>query len=206
VHLTFALVRPPMTDTTSPRPDPTSASSTLRAGDPANPFGPTHKGIRWALCQLLLELGRVQAGNRVERNKLFDDLDGVLYLVERHIEHEERHVYPLLASLAPIEVASLTAQHRSLAVLAQELRQRTFLLEMNGTTSDAALDDLYLAFSSFVAEKLQHMHTEECSLAPKLVATCSAEMLRALSAAVEREMGPDEQSLFMRSAAPASRP
>jgi hemerythrin-like domain-containing protein len=196
-----------MTDDISPPRTPQAALPTATERfDPRNPFGPTHKGIRWALCQLLLQLGRVQATNRIECSKLFDDLDGVLYLVERHIDHEERHVHPLIATLFPLETATLKAQHRNLAVLATELRQRAFALEMGNAITDGSLDDLYLAFSHFVAEKLQHMHVEETSLSPKLVTAYSREVLQALSMAAQREMGPDEQTLFMRAAAPASRP
>jgi len=189
------------------RPNPETFSS---AGDaPRLPrvdlYGPVHKGLRWALTTLLTRMGATDfaAGARVP--ELLDDLDGVLYLCASHVEHEDRHIHPVIERKRPGRTAALVAEHRAHDADIAELRGLAQELATGPETARSATGRaLYLRFSSFVAETLGHMLEEELVIEPLLEQLCTEAELAAIHHELLASIGPDEMLAFTRVMVPAN--
>ncbi len=182
---------------------------TLRSNPPRLPkvdlYGPVHKGIRWALSSLLTRMGAVDFTDCGRVAALLDDLDGVLYLCESHVAHEDRHVHPFIEAKLPGGSERLAADHRAHERGIVELRAlATALTGSKPPAAAAAGRALYLAFSRFVAETLAHMAEEESVTEPLLEQYATLEELAALHEAILTSIGPDEMLAFTRVMIPAN--
>jgi hemerythrin-like domain-containing protein len=165
-----------------------------------------HKGLRYSLCKLLVQLGHVLPEDRTACSQLIDDLDGALYFAERHLERSERYLYPALDGLVSEVFAQVCARKHGLVNAVHELRRSAFALEARPPLQDAELDALYLTLSHFLGELLLHLHCDETVVIPKLSEAYSSEVMNSVADAMRQSMGPDEHALFERTLGPASRP
>ena len=186
-----------------------SAPATFRNPGPRLPtvdlYGPVHKGLRWALTTLLTRMGAADFTDAASSARLLDDLDGVLYLVSSHIEHEDRHIHPAIERKVPDASARLTEEHRQHEREIQDLR--VLIAQLAGAPSSGATAigrRLYLTFSRFVANSLVHMLEEETITEPLLEALYTAEELVQIHDALLASIGPDEMLAFTRVMVPAN--
>ena len=170
-------------------------------------YGTVHKGLRLALCSLLTRMGSTDFSEPRRAAVVLDDLEGVLYLCEHHIDHEEAHIHPAVDRKRPGFIAALEAEHVDHAAAIRELRA----LAEAVVAAPAALSGpfgraLYLRFSSFVSENLAHMVEEETEVEALLSRLFSTAELTAIHDALIGSIGPDEMVAFLRVMVPASSP
>jgi hypothetical protein len=168
-------------------------------------YGPVHKGLRWALTSLLTRMGAADFEGGARVPELLDDLDGVLYLCASHVAHEDRHIHPALARKRPLLADALASEHRAHEEAIAELRAIASRLA-SGPEPLAAANGraLYLRFSSFVAEALDHMVEEELVVEPLLEQLYTDAELAAIQDALLASIGPDEMLAFLRVIVPAN--
>jgi iron-sulfur cluster repair protein YtfE (RIC family) len=149
-------------------------SSTLPKTLPAPPrvdlFGDIHKAIRFALSELLGQMGRAVFTDASSVERIVAQLEDVLSLCEDHRGHEDRLIFPSLGTrlqgtldcaqaahaCRPVQIAELHALAEALRAAIDPRRQL-----LAGRT-------LYLHFSTFTAELLLHMAEEERVVQPLL--------------------------------------
>lgn len=183
--------------------------TTVRRSEPRLPrvdlYGAVHKGLRYALSSLLTRMGAADFNDCARVAALLDDLDGVLYLVESHIAHEDRHVHPAIERKAPGASLHLMDEHRAHERAIEELRGLMTAMGAGRPGAGPAIGrQLYLTYSRFVAESLLHMLDEESVMEPLLEGLYTTEELTALHDAIVASIGPDEMLAFTRVMVPAN--
>ncbi len=168
--------------------------------------GSVYKSIRWALCDLLLRLGSSDDHEPSELPPLLDDLESVLYLVERYQDHEERRIYPIVKDVAPTAIQRLLVQHHQQTKEIAHLRQLANSAEHADHGSNTTLERLYLEFSRFVANTLTHLYDEEITTNQALLLVRDNTFVTQLQSSILSDMGPDERALFRRALLPSTRP
>lgn len=168
--------------------------------------GSVYKSLRFALCDLLSRLGSCDDQDPVTLPPLLDDLESVLYLVERYKDHEERRVYPIVKEVAPTAIQRLLLQHQQQAAEIAHLRELACRAEPTGTQSNVTLERLYLEFSRFVANTLLHLYDEEHITSQALAVVADHTCITQIQSTILNDMGPDERALFRRALLPSTRP
>jgi hypothetical protein len=156
-------------------------------------YGPIHKAIRGALADLMVRLGRADFNDDGVMFETLASLRAQLRFSAAHLRHEEEHVHTALAARAAEAVELLERDHAGHHV-AFDLLQRA-IAEVEAAPSDArgpAARHLYLAFSVFVAEDLDHMAREERLVGPLLHDLFIDAELQAMEAAIIASMPPEE--------------
>lgn len=167
-------------------------------------YGPVHKGLRLAHSQMLIRLG--QADYADSPRQLLGDLRAHLAIAAKHLRHEEVFIHAVLAS-APAYLLALNEQH-------EQHRSRLAGLIAAIERLEAATPDqrptqgrmLYLAFSTFVAEDLEHMAHEETEIWPLLCALFTDEQLADLEMQIIATLTPEDNIAMMRVMLPAMNP
>lgn len=169
-------------------------------------IGSVYKSLRWSLCDLLLRLGNSDAHDPAERLPLLDDLESVLYLLERYRDHEERRVYPIVEEVQPTAVQRLLLQHREQDAAIAYIRQLASDAEQGGENPSSTIEHLYLQFSRFVASTLAHLYDEETLTTQALSSLHDSAFVAQVQSSILNDMGPDERALFRRALLPSTRP
>ncbi len=167
-------------------------------------YSTVHRGLRLALSELMLRLGNADPEDARVRTELLDDLESVLYLMERHLEHEERHIHPLLVGPLAQHGQALTQEHEDHLEDISQVRQVAQAWDTD--QSEAALDELYLRFSLLVGHNLAHMAHEEMIVNPALQGFYSDAELGVVHEHILAAIGSDEMRSFLRVMLPAARP
>lgn len=170
------------------------------ASPPAVPaldlYGPVHKGLRFALCDLLVRLGQASERDVAALSMTLDDFEGVLYLLRAHSAHEEHRLHTALDARRPGAAQQLAAAHGEMEQAMRELRE--FAAALGARPNAGLLRALYLRYSEFVGAQLAHMAEEERTAQPLFEALYSSEELLQLRAALLADIGPDEGVAFLR--------
>lgn len=173
-------------------------------------YGPVHKGLRLVLTELLNRMARTDTSDCDATERAVDDLDGLLYLCERHAEHESRHLHRAVELRRAGGSAALSHDHEQQRLEVLSLRS----LALGLSTADEAERPrlwraLQLRFSRFVGENLVHMANEEERLQRELERLYDAGELAAIHGALVGSIGPEEMQAFMqpmlRAASPSER-
>lgn len=165
-------------------------------------YGPVHKGLRLGHMDLMVRLGR--AAFEAPETQLLAELSAHLANAQLHIAHEESVIHPALEARVAGACAGLEAQHRhhrdSVAALATTIEAVKAAAPQARPAQGRAL---YLAFSAFVAEDLEHMRQEETTTWPLLCAHFTDEELAGLEMSIISTLAPEENIAFMRLMLPA---
>lgn len=113
--------------------------------------GPVHKGLRGALADALLAIGRMDRDDECEVRDALARLDEVLALCEKHAERENAIVNRAIEARRAGGSAAFAIDHSRHADALEALRGMA-------ARRDARL---YSAFAAFMADTLQHMSSEE---------------------------------------------
>lgn len=162
-------------------------------------YGPVHKGLRLALCELVVRVGRVDLSHAAELQQALDDIAGLLYLYEAHGEHEDRHLHRALEERragGSAERALEHLQHRQRIADLHALCLR--VAEGDENSNPATWRALQLHLSLFVGEALVHMSLEELDTQPHFDALYSVAELEVLQRRLVGDIGPDEYVTFLR--------
>lgn len=168
-------------------------------------YGPIHRALRHAMAGMAIRLGTVDPSDEDEVLAAVDDLAGLLCFCERHIEHEEHFMHPLLRGIAPEAEAGLDEAHRVHDASVAELRGLSeAVTERRGAARAETLRALYLAFGRFHAETLMHMDEEERVIEPLFHRHLSGEEVAAIVPRIMGSMGPEEVIETLRMMVPAN--
>ena len=125
-------------------------------------FTPIHKGLRRNLFETAIALGRTDFTSVVETEAAEKLVTECLTYLREHAEHEDRHVVPEIARLAPELAATLAEEHPELeraAIAIDSLWSRFAPLGPEERMAMGA--ELARRFQALVATQLRHMDREE---------------------------------------------
>ncbi len=171
-------------------------------------YGPVHKGIRFALTQLLVRLGSTDFADAEAAALMVIAVRAQLALSASHMAHEEAHIHIPLRARSAAACVMVDYQHDHHRQRFVELEALLARMETAPAAARPALGrDLYLAFSLFVSEDLQHMHEEETVTLPLLQRLFTDAELMAMEQAIVSAIPGPEMITWMRVMLPAmSRP
>jgi Hemerythrin HHE cation binding domain len=150
-------------------------------------FTNVHKGIRRALFEACLALGRAGDGGE-ETASARRLLQEALRFVRHHGENEDMLLLPLLQRRAP-EIAALMAEaHR---------RIEGVLAMLEARAGEAPAHELYLQAGAFVALYLEHLREEEQEFEPKIRAAMDAEALAGFGRESVARTAPGDQRMML---------
>src|SRR5262252_8345330 len=189
---------------------PTNSDSAMPP-DPRLPqvdvYGAVHKGIRYALLDLLRRMGTVAPTDASSVEMVLDDLDGAFYLCAAHAAQEERYVHAAIEAASPGVLARFGAAHTALGDVLEELRTATSeVLCAAPESRPGGFRALYLRYSTFVAHALEHMSEEETVVQDLLERLFSVEQIRTIQRDMLGSIGPEELLVFLRVMVPAAAP
>lgn len=165
-------------------------------------YGPVHKGLRLGHVDLLTRLGRAAFDG--DEATLIADLKAHLITGRSHLLHEEQFIHPALEARVAGSCATLEAQHQHHRDRFASLDVAIAALEAAGPAERPVLGRaLYLEFSAFVAEDLEHMRQEETITWPQLCAHFSDEELAGIEMSIIGSLTPEENIAIMRLMLPA---
>lgn len=164
-----------------------------------NPYAGIHKALRQLMSDTLYTVGRADPEDAAEVREAAERVVELMEFFERHIEHENRFMHPALQARCPGVCDAVAGEHdehlRHIAQL-REAAQALAGLPANGR--GAGLHALYLALALFVADNLQHMHSEETRHNAALWAAYTDLELLALHDALVASIPPAEMMLVAR--------
>jgi hypothetical protein len=149
-------------------------------------FRNVHKGIRKALCEACIALGR--ADDPASFAEAQGRLRAALHFVAHHGENEDLLLLPLLADRAPDLVAAVSAAHDEL-----EQAQKRLVASMERTGES----ELYAEACAFMAAYFAHMHEEEQVHEPAIRALLSHEELAGFGQKAVERTAPADQELML---------
>jgi hypothetical protein len=170
-------------------------------------YGAIHKGLRKAQCELLVRLGNTDFGNTRATGDLLSDLRALLALAAAHVMHEDTHIHSALRARGAVSTDRLDDQHDDHRATFAKLEALAAAIEAARPHERSALGRrLYLAFASYIAHDLEHMHEEETVAAPQLWSSFSDAELMAIENRIVGSLAPEKAMAFMRLMIPAIQP
>lgn len=162
-------------------------------------YGAVHKGLRLGLLELVTRMARIEVDDCSAAQRAIDDLDGLLYLCERHAEHEDRHLHRAVEQRRAGGSAEQALDHERQRLDVLALRS----LALATTSADQAERPrlwraLQLGYSRFVGENLVHMAQEEERMQLQLEQLYDTAELGAIQRTLLGGIGPDEMLTWTR--------
>lgn len=167
-------------------------------------YGAIHKGLRLSLSQLLVRLGAADPAD-ADLAQLMADLRDQLRLSERHLNHEDEVIHTALEERAPGSTLRLALAHEHHRATFGEIEGLARHVEEAPQAEKAAcLRRLYLRFSTFMADDLQHMAEEELFMLPILQSLFTNEDLLDMEDRIVSSHAPEEMIVASRLMIPAA--
>lgn len=127
-----------------------------------NLYAGIHKALRAFMADTLLTVGRTDPTDDAELSRTVAQVDGLMALCANHVAHENTFVHPALEARCPGVCSRVAQEHVDHLHHIQHLRDAAQALpSREADDREAGLHALYLALALFLADNLQHMHTEE---------------------------------------------
>jgi len=150
-------------------------------------FTNVHKGIRRALFEACVALGRASEGGEDARAAR-QALGEALHFVRHHGDNEDTLLVPLLQRHAPEIAARMAEAHR---------RIEGALAELEGCAAASSVHELYLRAGAFVALYMDHMREEEQELEPRIRAAVDAAALAGAGRGAVARTAPGDQRMML---------
>ena len=167
-------------------------------------YGPIHKGLRLALCELTTQIARVDFADAEQKAELLAALRRQLALGALHLADEEVHIHRALEARAPGSTLTLDADHEHHRRSFDNLETAMAAVERaQGEAARRLGRDLYLRFTQFVAADFAHMAEEEGVILPLLHRLFTDAELIAMESAIVASLPPEEAMAFMKLMIPA---
>lgn len=162
-----------------------------------------HKGLRAFLGDTLARLGRVDVDDAHDLAAALDALRELLVLWADHAAHEDRFIHPAMQARRPGSACGAAEQHVWHARGIEQLLELAARLEQAPAARRAPLAaQLYLEFSHFAAEGLEHLYLEETRHNPVLWEIHSDDELRLMHAAILEAVPVQLNAAYVRWIAP----
>jgi hypothetical protein len=164
-----------------------------------NLYAGIHKALRAFMADTLLAVGRTDPADEAELGRTVAQVSELMALCANHVAHENGFVHPALDARCPGTSGPVAQEHVGHLHHIAHLRDAAQALPACvGPEREAGLHALYLALALFVADNLQHMHTEETVHNAALWAVYSDAELIAVHDALVASVPPEEMMLVMR--------
>ena len=170
-------------------------------------YGPIHKGLRKALSELVVLVGRTDFAAAGQRRETLAALRRQLAICAGHLRHEEAHIHTALEERAPGATLTLHADHDHHRAGFEALEAAIAAVEAaQGEKAREAGRELYLRFSQFIAADFAHMAQEEMVIQPLLHRLFSDAELIAIEGVIVGSLPPEENIVLVRMMLPAMAP
>jgi len=176
---------------------------------PARPdlYMPVHKGLRAAMCDSLLAVGRMDGDDPQEVAGVLAGVRELLSLCRDHLEHEEREIHPVMDARCPGSAAQTVADHHHHRMAFVSLEADIQAVERAPAEERArAALRLYRQLAVFVGENFAHMHTEELENTAILWQTHTDAELAGIHRAIVSAIPPERMAVYMRWMVPFQSP
>jgi hypothetical protein len=144
---------------TAPRP----GHATPRPASPRlDLYAGIHKAMRAFMAETLVRVGRIDVADAADRDEALAQLEQLLGFCSDHLRHENTFLHTAIEARQPAGSARIAEEHVEHAESIAALREEAAALRAAPEHAAAALAlRLYRHLALFVAENLQHMHSEE---------------------------------------------
>ncbi|MES1200033.1 MAG: hemerythrin domain-containing protein [Pseudomonadota bacterium] len=171
-------------------------------------YGPIHKGLRLGSARLLTALGSADWRNFDAARALLSELKIHLILAKEHLEHEDAEIIPPLRAKAPQLSAVLDHDHADHYLTFRDLDEA--IAEVEGAPSvdqrTLAGRALYMRFSTYFADDLEHMAREENEALPLFHAYFTDDELKAMEGRIIASIPPERVTLYYQIMIPGMSP
>jgi len=170
-------------------------------------YMPIHKGLRTAMAETLLAVGRMDWLDREERDATLGRLAGLLAECRSHLERENQFVHTAIEQRLPGAAGQTEADHLEHVAAIDHLRRgMDALRQATDENAGAAALALYRELAVFVAENFLHMQVEETRNNASLWAAYSDEELIEIHDALVASIPPEEMASLLQLIVPALAP
>jgi iron-sulfur cluster repair protein YtfE (RIC family) len=186
-------------------PAPQANSSTRER---YNLYTSIHKALRDFMSDTLSRVGRLDVQDSEEVTDTLAQLDALLTLCAKHIQHENDFLHTAIEARRPAGSVRTAGEHAEHFESIESLRCESAQLaaaQTNDDRSTLALR-LYRHLALFVADNFQHMHIEETVNAATLWAHYSDAELHAIHGRLLATLAPQDQLQVARWMVPALNP
>lgn len=164
-----------------------------------NLYAGIHKALRAFMADTLLTVGRTDPTDGAELARTVAQVVELMALCANHVAHENGFVHPALEARCPGVCDRVAQEHDGHLHHIQHLSDAAQALPgCDADEREAGLHALYLALALFVADNLQHMHTEETAHNAALWAAYTDAELVDVHNALVATIPPAEMMLVMR--------
>lgn len=161
------------------------------------PYRFIHKGLRVLLAKAQQTAGALDPENAIERTNLVVEVERALSVCADHLAHENRFFHEPLRQRAPRATLAFDADHHEHLVSIAHLRLLLQQVRDDQENVSAKAYALYLEFSRFVGENLQHMAEEETVLTQALWQHFTDSEILGLEDALRAELSPEESIFYL---------
>jgi hypothetical protein len=170
-------------------------------------FTTVHKGIRALLFDISTEAARIDLASCIAVDGLADRIHQMLAFLDEHARHEDRHVLPAVAVVAPELARSLGLEHHRLDALHLEVQVTADGLACADAEGRATVGpQLSRLLNRLIAAHLSHMHREETEVNAVLWAAYADDELAAIRGRLVGSIPTDRYAEWMIMIAPALSP
>ena len=166
-----------------------------------------HKALRSCMLDTLQRCGRLDVHDADECQATLGQLDALLTLCTRHLQHENDFVHPAIEARQSGGARRIAGEHVEHLHHIEALRHEAAQLRQADGQRRAMLAlRLYRHLALFVADNFQHMHVEETAHNAALWAAYSDDELAALHDRLMASLPPEEVMQVARWMVPALTP
>jgi hypothetical protein len=168
-------------------------------------YAPIHKGIRLALSNLVVRIGQTDFADPAAAAETMAALRRQMAMSANHLEHEEAEVHGPLEERISGGSRTLEEAHDHHRASFARLEGMMQALEAASEADErrAIGRELYLRFTTFVAEDFAHMAEEEMVTLPLLHAHFTDDELREMEGRIVASLAPEEAIAEMQLMIPA---
>jgi hypothetical protein len=170
-------------------------------------FAPIHKAFRRQLFETAIALGRADFTTTQETAATARVVETCFTYLREHAEHEDRHVMPIVAELAPALADDLAGEH---VALERAMLDIGGLFPKLDTLAPGARfgfgAEIVRRFNAFVADQLRHMGREEREVNAVLWAHLDDAAIGGINARIIADIGPARMAQMVPLIIPALNP
>lgn len=169
-----------------------------------NYFNNIHKAIRAGLFEISLQVARADFGDPQAAADAGRSVVELMDFLDEHAGHEQRFVFPQLASFAPILATELEAEHIELEGLQSEIRTLAHRAHgPSGEDREEAGRLLARWFALLVSGQLRHLDREETEANAAAWANRTDVELASIQGRMQAAMSPESRDRLARRMLPA---
>jgi len=196
-----------LTPAAAPSPSRSERPATRTVAPRHQMFRKIHKGLRHAMGDALLTVGRADTANTTSITHAMTAVRGLLTLCRTHLHTENQFIHPAMEARLPGSSRSTADEHLDHERAFDTLTADVLAVERSdGGARSAALAALYQRLALFVADNYTHMFEEETHNQSVLWEHYTDQELQALEGAIVASHTPEQLMTGLRWMIPALSP